>query len=228
MNDTIGLIKELNTIIVALISGISLLLVAYLNKYHERKLREKEWERDQAKKEAIKAKIELSALTLFFSYDLYEYIDEQVSDIFNTTKASRFLIMFAINGKDDFKTVTVAYEHTKDTKSEGAIRRYIRVPIDSYYKTILKETEKLGAIDVITKDLPSNSLLYNIYMSREEQVTSTRKEFIKRLHIDEENDLILYASIGTHEEELFTLAEKYKIDLAINNIKSKTDSIKIQ
>lgn len=228
INETIELIKDLREIVVALIGLISVTLVAYIKQYGARKIKEKELERDVAVKAAKKVKVELEALTLFFSYDFYEFMDEKVTDIFKQTKASRFLILFAINGKEDFNTATVAYEHTKDSRSQGAIRRYVRLPIDMHYKLILKETERYGVIDISVDELPKDSLLYKIYTSKEEQVKYSRLKFISRLHIDDDNDLILYASIGTHEDKPFNDEELYRIDLAVNGIRAKAKNIKIE
>ena len=219
-------IKDFSNLIVALISGISLLLVAYINKYQEKKLKEKEWEKEEIKKDLKKIKIELETLTLFFSCDFYSFLDIQVQELLNHTKASRFLLLFAINGKVDFNSATVAYQYIKIDKSAGAMQRYVRLPIDAHYRDILKITEKYKYFDINTDKLPKESLLKKIYSSKEEQIQHSRIMFLKRFHIDEENDLLLYASIGTHNKEKFTEEELYQISMTISRIATKTDQIK--
>ena len=221
-------VKDFSNLIVALISGVSLLLVAYINKYHERKLKEKEWEKESLKTDLKKIKIELDTLTLFFSCDFYSFLDIQIQDLFKHTKASRFLLLFAINGKIDFNTATAAYEYTKTEQSAGATQKYVRLPLDAHYRDILKIVEKYKYFDINTEKLPKDSLLKQIYTSSKEQIKHSRVMFLKSYHVDKENDLILYASVGTHNKEKFTEDELYQISMTVSRISTKTEQIKFE
>lgn len=218
-------IKELTVLLVALISALSAVLVAYITKRFDKKIKLIEIERDKERREKKRTKLELSMLTLFIRYDAYEMIDEQISYLKEHTSLSRFLILFAINGKKDFNTVTVIYEDTRGKQSKGAMKRYVRLPIDSHYRNMLKETEKRGFVNINIEDLPEKSLLRSIYEREDEQVKHSKIIFLDRLHVDEDNDLLLFASAGTHENKEFTPKEKHLIRIATNSIRH---NIKIQ
>lgn len=226
--DIFDQIKTLDTIIITLLTVIGGLVTLLVKQVGDRKLKEKEWEHEQTKREAKKLKIELSLLDLWFKSDFNELLHEKVAEIFDRTKANRFLLLFAINGKEDFNSATVVYERTRDTRSEGAMGRYIRLPIDNYYRNMLKQVERYRYVDIHTEDLPKESILYRIYSSPEEKVTHSRIKFIKRMTIDENNDLLLYASVGTHENESFTPEEEHEMHLAVNVIRQKASNIKIE
>lgn len=228
MDSTITLIKELSTIIVSLIGGLAIIIVAYVNKYHEKKLKLIELEKKEIKKEIDKIKIELETISLFFNYEFYEFLDNNIRRVFNNTKITRFLILFAINGKDTFNTVTVVYEYTKTHLSKGAIKRYVRLPIDEHYQLLLKKVEKEKSIILKSEDLPKDSLLYNIYTSSYEGVMYSKLNFLNRLHIDSNNDLLLYSSYATHNNEPITKEEDLIITVSSNIIKNKTNEIIIK
>lgn len=224
----INSIKELSGIITALIGALGVIIVATINGWYQKRSKLLEFERDEAKRKEKKAKIELDLLTLFFPYDFYDYLDDQVEEVFKKTKATRFLVLFAINGKENFNNVTVVYEHTKDKRSKGAIRRYVRLPIDNHYRQVLKLAEVNKSLDLHTEELPKDSLIYQIYSSKEEQVVHSKLKFIQRIHLDDDNDLLLYATIATHDSIPFSDEELYEIKIAVNGIRSKANSIKFQ
>lgn len=129
-----------------------------------------------------------------------------VDEIFQRTKADRFLILVAINGKHDFNVVSVIYEqHAHSDSTVSAIGRYHNISIDSHYKEMLKITEQMPVVNLHTDEMPE-SLLKDFY--KMEGVKHSKIRFLARKPIDNDNDFLVYSSCATHEDEAFTREER--------------------
>ena len=158
--------------------------------------------------------------------EFFQEIRVSVDRIFESTKADRFLIMKAINGKTDFQFASVLYEQHKRTAktkySVNAAGRCVNFKFDIHYNERIKEAEQKGHVDLIVSELPEGTDLKNIYIS--EGVTHSRVYHIARIPIDDKKDAILYCSIATHEG-LFTDIEKIIIKQEIDSIRSETKEV---
>ena len=133
--------------------------------------------------------------------------------IFKETKADRFLILIAINGKVDFNTVSVIFERHKNFTT-SAIARYRNLSIDTQYRKMLKIAEQQRSIIVETSNM-EESLLKNIYEL--EGVTHSEIRHLKRQKLDNNNDCLIYSSIATHSKLKFTNKELASIQINIDN-----------
>lgn len=70
---------------------------------------------------------------------------------------------------------------------------------------MLKEAEVKGSVELETKNM-TNSLLKIIYQV--EGVNHSNIRHLLRLPIDEGNDVLVYSSIATHEQNAFEDSEK--------------------
>lgn len=216
---------DYSMVIATAITAISGVVIVAMNNTNTRRI--KEMEKLAVKVEKVQS--ELAVLTVFFSYNLYELIDEYASEIFATTKATRFLILFAINGKHDFHYTTVVYEHTKDDRGAGAIRRYIKIEIDNDYREMLKHVEHNGIkILDVENSMNKDSLLYQIYHSSVEKIKHSIVSFVCRKKIDSSNDVVFFASVATANEEPFCSHEVAEIKLRLGQIKLLAKDMKIE
>jgi len=92
------------------------------------------------------------------SIEFFHDIKNSVDRVFDSTKADRFLILKAENGKTDFKFESVLYEQHKKTEktkwSIGAAGRYLHFEFGQDYNQRLKEAERSGVVDLIVENLP--------------------------------------------------------------------------
>ena len=100
--------------IVGLAAPVSAVLIAIITAYTTLKNKH-----TKVKQENKVLKIELNSINILFNHNLITIINEHVANIFNETKANRFLILFAVNGKTHFNYVTVALEHVRDGAMSG-------------------------------------------------------------------------------------------------------------
>jgi len=212
----------MSDIIVSLAAPVSAVLTALIAAYVTLKKKH-----SNVKQENKMLKIELNSINILFNHSLITIINEHVGNIFSETKANRFLILFAVNGKTHFNYVTVALEHVKDVSMSGSIFRYNRLEIDDHYKAMLKMIETNGGVNYKVSDMPQ-SILRSIYESRDEKVTYSCVRFLKRIMVDEMNDIVLYSSIATTEKQDFTQEEQLIIKRNFDVIKNEARTITYQ
>lgn len=169
-------------------------------------------------------KIELSCVSILFDHTLINTLNSHIINIFENTKVNRFLILFAVNGKDTVRYVTVCYEQTKMGGSAGAIYRYVRLKIDEHYQRMLKDVERDEVIHLDVKRMQP-SILKTIYESKVEKVHYSTVCFLKRIKADENNDIILYTSIATTEDCEFTDDEKMIIKTNVDAIRHEARNV---
>lgn len=159
-------------------------------------------ENEKLKSEKEETEIKLNFLNRIMDLEFINKISESVNRIFDKTKAERFLILVAKNGKEEFRIVSVVFEaHKKAEFRINAIARYRNVHIDNEYRNMLKEAERYGVVQLETSKMP-DSLLKDFYEM--EGVTFSKVRFLARKPIDDNNDFLVYSSISTHEKTDFT------------------------
>ena len=211
-------------IITGLLSVAGLTITAFVTGWYAIKVKKLELKNETSQKQVSRLKAELTCINVLFEYKLIALLNTTVEHIFQETKAERFIILFAINGKTDFNFVSVCYEKTKSDKGSGAMYRYVRVAIDDHYRQMLKYVEKDKQVYLDVEHMP-DCLLKNIYQSIVEGVTYSGIHFIARHNIDQDNDSLVYCSIATTNNEDFTRGEKTSIKVAMDNLRSHASQI---
>ena len=85
-------------------------------------------ENEQLKKDKEETEVKLQFLNRIMDLEFINKIGEAANRIFDNTKADRFLILVAKNGKEDFNIVSVVFEaHKKAEYRINAIARYRNV-----------------------------------------------------------------------------------------------------
>jgi len=212
------------TVIIGIVSTLGVIISATIAGFYSVKVKRLEGANETKDKQVKKLRAELTCINVLFEYNLIALINRTVDDIFKNTKAERFIILFALNGKTDFNFVSVCYEKTKTAKTSGAIYRYVRVQIDDHYRQMLKYVEKDHQVYLDVANM-QECLLKNIYQSIAEGVTFSGVHFINRSPLDEDNDTLVYCSMATTDPEDFTKQEKAMMKLAMDNIRSHAKEI---
>lgn len=157
------------------------------------------------------------------SFDNLSYLVDEVSSLFNTTTADRFLLLVA--NIDDIKKpwVSCLYEQHKSnvdgTKniSVGATSRYSRLVIDEEYYKMIKEVKEKGVYRISNSSQP-NGILKRIYDF--EGVKYSNLYYLYSFY-DEKNDMIFFLSIAKHSNQPFEDYENLEFDFFINNLKNR-------
>lgn len=144
-----------------------------------------------------------------------------VNEIFEKTKATRFLILIAVNGKYDLNSVSCLWFHYKNESHEvdpTYIYNNVDITEDTFYKGMLKKISKYSHhyVDVDTRKMPQ-SILKDIYL--DEEVMHSKVGFLTRAPIDGENDMLAFFSCATDEDtdEGFSEHENNLIKLIVNS-----------
>lgn len=202
----------MEAIIVAIISGIVAIVIAVIAYLKEVKMKAMQAEIDRIKEEAKQRAldheaqtIKLGALDRMMDFQSFQEIRDSVDRMFEHTKADRFMLLFAMNGTHDFRVVSVIFEQHKETKWKvNALIRYRNVEIDQEFRKILKDAESEGEMDYEVKNM-NPQLLRDMWVL--EKIKHAKVRFLHREKIDKHNDIVIFSTIATHEEESFTQLE---------------------
>lgn len=170
----------------------------------------------------------LRAIDLIIDFSVFNTIIREVDKLYENSKADKFLSLYATNGQDAFRFVTAVYEQHRGneaTMSVGATSKYVQLEVDNSYKTMLYEIEHIGIVyfDVDSMEL---SDLKSIYLS--EKVTHAAVMFLQRIKLDDANDVLIYCSIGTHEDEGWTLQDRLEIKKCHGILRQATEKLIIK
>ena len=98
----------------------------------------------------------------------------------------------------------------------GGTSKYVRFRFDKAYLEMLKESEIRDKVSINTNTMPESDLK-NIYLT--ENITDSEVYFLKREKIDENNDVIFYCSVATHNGEGYNRSDKTLIKTYIDGVK---------
>ena len=195
----------MNEVIIAAITGATTLIVAVIG--FAQAVRIKSLEKEILKKGSAigDASKNFSAYVLLSEYWSIARIKSRVELVFSTTKVDRFLILIAVNGKEDFNVVSVIYQDFASGPVVDAISRYKHILIDDEYKKMVKSAERNPDGVLLDVEIMPKCLLKNIY--KNEKVTNSVIKHIDRVKLDADNDMIVFCSMATRngaftEEEL--------------------------
>lgn len=219
--------EPFRTMIILIVIGLMVFkLLMELEKWIEKRTANKEKIFDLKIKIAAAAKINIDRI-LGRDLTYFNEINKAVLDTYNRTKADRFLILKAYNGKDELKFVGVPYEQHKEKdhplayKSIKAADRFQDYEFDEAYRLMLKESEKIPYVNMIVEDMPDCDLK-RIY--QEEGVTHSQLFFLKRVKISEDKDEFYFCTFATHYG-YFSPLDHSIIKHNFDSIKNKTKQL---
>lgn len=201
---------DYTTIIVSFIASLGILIPALLLHFrevgkHKLELLKLNRELDLKISENRKNELKIDFFNRAMDLTSINPIIDAVDRIFKSTKADRFLILIAINGKENFNIVSVIFEqHKNDKYKVNAIGTYRNIGIDNAYREMLKKSEFLDCVDLETATM-TNGILKEFYEM--EGVKFSKIKFLSRQKIDSENDFVIYSSIATHTNNAFNKRE---------------------
>jgi hypothetical protein len=181
--------------------------------------------------ENVKLNKEKKDLSSGILVDLMSFNDivHKVNNVFNQTRCDRFLILTAMNGKEDLRVCTVTYEQhnvngeAKAYLSLGATGRYFNFAFDHAYRSMLKRIERYGQKEECIVAEMEDCDLKRIYMA--EKVVEAHVYFLKRVKIDDENDRVFYCSYATHHEQGFKKEDHMTLQLYNDQLKHIMNSL---
>ncbi|WP_179022073.1 hypothetical protein [Winogradskyella forsetii] len=208
----------MSDVLIALIGLIGGLVPAIL--LHVREIKKKDAEIEKHVQEKSEHKIKADVLDKILDFSSFNIIKTAVDEIFEKTRADRFLILIAINGKIDFNMVSVIFEQHKDSTYQiNAIARYRSLSVDSDYRDMLKRAERYDVVELETIKM-EDSLLKDIYTIEAVKFSDIRH--LLRIPADSENDILVYSSLATHSAEGFTKLGKRQANIIYDSTIKQT------
>ena len=200
----------IETLLTALIAFLTLLFSFY--KYQtDRKDKKQREEIIALKQEKTASGFNIGLLSNLMKLNLYGSLERVTKVIFKRTKATRVLVFVAINGKVEPKKVYALFGEKDDGFQID--EEFKGVEIDQPYIDMLHHLEHKSDLLIDTMKM-EKGMLKNIYFS--EQITYSYLKFVKRYHLTEEDDAIVYMSIATDNENAFNKLELTEIDLKVS------------
>jgi hypothetical protein len=211
--------------ILAVLSSFLLVLSALIALWLKWRKSKKEVQELNADKEVLNAqnkKLKKKFLSSSMKIDLADLNEIKiiVEDVFQKTAIDRFLLLSAVNGKEDFNFVSALYEQHEGRDecllSIGATSKYIDIETDDSYKEMFKIVEKLHPL-ILDVQKMRDCILKRFYFS--EKVLHSGVLFLSRKSLDESNDRLLIVSWATHVDTPIEETTKLIIQGATNRMK---------
>jgi hypothetical protein len=193
---------------IAAVLALATGLVTYVNKGLKTKLNKKSEENYKLKDNIYQSKIK--TIKEMFDFQRFSALEKYIRTIFKDSRIDRFTIMFVMNGKIDFNYMTAIFDQSKTDLSIGNISPYARFPIDESYVNMLHKMEDHIFIWRSHPDFNVGQMGEYIKL---EGIKQIGWGFIKRLPIDEFNDLLVFSSFSTSDEKPLTKMEKRRVEL---------------
>jgi hypothetical protein len=214
-----------STIIITSATSISIALIAILPLLYKYKndfnLEKAKTQILQNQKNILETELEDLSLNLRLEITNFNVLANSIQTIFHKTKADRFLILTANNGKGYMKYASAILEQHKNGAkmflSVGATSKYINFKFDEPYRDMLKSTEELGLVSFDVDTMPDCDYK-DIMIS--EGLNFSNVYFLKRSKIDDNNDRLFYCSIATHDSKTYTRTENIIIKSEVDKIKT--------
>jgi hypothetical protein len=167
---------------------------------------------NELKQDKTASTFNMGLLSNLMKLDLYKQLSSATIRIFKRTRATRVIIFVAINGKLTPRKVYALFGEMSDNTFVNDEFRGIEV--DDPYVDMLHSLERNESLSVETMKMKP-SLLKNIYLN--EGITYSYLKFIKRYHLTEEDDAIVYMSVATDSEKTFHPVERSIIDMRVSS-----------
>ena len=177
------------------------------------------WIKERFDRRRMRFTIEASDFEIRFALEDLVEIREDVRHVFASTKADRFLILKAENGKQSPKWATAIYEQHKGVPVVLATEVYKKIRIDDIYREMIDVAESEGVMMMHTGEMPRTSRLKAIYES--EGVQHSNCYFLCRypLKSDSEKWVVMYCTLATENEVPFTPHEETALELFADRLR---------
>jgi hypothetical protein len=164
---------------------------------------------DESRKIIAEKDLKVDILKKLAELGVFNELTHSVDRIFEKTRADRFLILFSMNGTHELRAVSVAFELRRNPTSSGAIVRYRDVEIDSEYRELIYKLERDGVIDLVRKDM-KQQILKDFFTI--EGLNTIKLSFVERRHLDADNDIIIFGTLGAEELDAWSDMESAVIN----------------
>lgn len=190
------------------ILGIFAVGLTLWSKHQSELLKTKEKENTLLKDNIYSTKI--SKLKQIFDLRYFSAIEHIQHKVFDETCADRLTIMFMMNGKVNFNYMTVLYDHSSKRPDVGVESPYLKVRMsDRYMNTI----SNLRINDSHWESWPFSEWGELGDYIEMEGIRHLGWYKVRRVALDEYNDLLMYLSWSTEQEHEPSWEDRRKIQL---------------
>lgn len=214
--------EAITSLVSALIGGVLALTTAYFSFKQARVRYKTELTKSQRELKVLQKQMEheriinrhevhkINFFNEIMNLTTYSKIKSAVDELFGNCHADRFLILIAVNGKHSFNTLSVVMEHHNRNERYSAIGKYHNIQIDNAYREMLHKVEQEDTVSLHTQQM-SDCLLKSFYQM--ENIHYSEIMFLSRRTLDDDNDMVVYSSISTHEDKPFTRNQRTYINI---------------
>jgi len=166
--------------------------------------------------ELLKDNIYISKVNILkevFDLEIFSELDKVLTKTFNHTFCDRFSIMILMNGKVHFKYMTVLFDKEKDYTDGKYIMPYKKMLIDDKYHNLIININS-GSSEWLHNDFErTGNIAYNL---DDEEIKTVGYYKVKRMPLDEFNDLFVYCCWSSQSATKPTYKEMLNMDLITN------------
>jgi hypothetical protein len=156
----------------------------------------------------------INQLKEIFDLKSFSKLEEEISQIFKLTFCDRFSIMVLMNGKVDFKFMTLLFDQRKAFENESFVMPYRKTMIDRRYHDLIFNLS-LGQSEWLHKDFTRAGNIGAMFS--DEDIKSIGFYKVKRVQLDDFNDLFVYCCWSTKSDLEPTLKGLLGIDMYTNS-----------
>lgn len=156
---------------------------------------------------------------ILMNYKFYSQVHDIATIILNNTSATRFLILYGINGNTDIKYATVFFEAIDGQSLGNNIHRYNRVIVDDEYRKMIAHAYKNEYCYFSTDDMNESVLKHSYSNIENPKIQYSIVKFLNKFNIRSGHDLVLFSSVSTAHSEPFTTEELEFINKQLNALK---------
>jgi hypothetical protein len=152
----------------------------------------------------------ITKLKEIFDLKSFSLLEEHIHEVFSNTFVDRMTIMILMNGKVDFKFMSVIFDQDKEGLKRGLQNPYTKIIInEDYHDLVISLT--IGNSIWLHKDFRrvGNISDYLEY----ENVKTIGYYKVKRIALDDYNDLLMYCSWSSKDDSAPSERQMKEIDL---------------
>jgi len=145
-----------------------------------------------------------------FDLQHFAQLERYINLVWDTTPMDRFTIMFVMNGKINFNYLTVIHDQSSIDHKLGGASPYAKFSIDQSYKNLVHKIEKGRPVwyDIPAKEIGEMNDFIEL-----EGIKKIVFFLVKRIPIDEFNDIVVYLSFSSTTEHDFDKLDTRRVEL---------------
>jgi len=202
--------EQLSTVL-KFLGGVTPFVIGYLTV--KLKLKEKRLTQEKAENNFLKENIfttKIGMLKELFDFALFQELDALYSQLWAENPIDRITIMFQMNGKVDFQYMTVVFDKSQIHEHVGQNSTYQRLKIDPKYYDLIASLPLSSGVWKKAPFTDVGSIETDLEVENIKNICWFK---IRRIALDEYNDLLVYCSCSSERTSDINRLAKRRIEM---------------